>query len=152
MARTVVAEDQLLSREEFKKQVFARANGRCVFCPQPAEDAHHILERKLYPETGGYYLGNGAAVCGRHHWACETTEITVDAVRSAAGIRTPVLPPGFDASWNYDKWGNRVREDGLIIAGPLEHDTGMRRALHQGRVLQLLIPGGYEDKSENREL
>ncbi|KWU19153.1 HNH endonuclease [Burkholderia cenocepacia] len=140
MAKTSAAEDKLLTREEFKRQVFARASGKCVFCAQPAEDAHHILDRKLFPETGGYYLGNGAAVCAKHHWACESTELAVADVWAAAGILRPVLPPGFDAARHYDKWGNTIRDDGLRDAGPLEHDTGMRRALQQGRALHLLLP------------
>ncbi|KVP75435.1 hypothetical protein WJ96_06915 [Burkholderia ubonensis] len=132
-------ENQLLSREDFKRFVFLRARGRCIFCPAPAVDAHHVLERKLF-EDGGYYLGNGAAVCDAHHWKCETTELSVDAVRAAAGIRSPTLPPGLDADKTYDKWGNELCEDGFREAGPLEYDDGMRRALQRGRVLHLLIP------------
>ncbi|KVP96898.1 hypothetical protein WJ97_13820 [Burkholderia ubonensis] len=132
-------ENQLLSREDFKRFVFLRARCRCIFCPSPAVDAHHILERKLF-EDGGYYLGNGAAVCDAHHWACETTYLSVEAVRAAAGIQSPVLPASFDARTTYDKWGNVLREDGFREAGPLEYDDGMRRALQRGRVLHLLIP------------
>jgi hypothetical protein len=43
---------QLLTREEFKRQVFAR-DGHCAFCQLPPVDAHHILERRLWPD-GGY--------------------------------------------------------------------------------------------------
>ncbi|WP_162570981.1 MULTISPECIES: hypothetical protein [unclassified Variovorax] len=103
-------------------------------------DAHHILERKLYPITGGYFLGNGAAVCDEHHWKCETTELTVEEVREAAGIKAPVLPDGFDPAARFDKWGNIVLEDGMREAGPLAKDDGMRRALTQGRFIGLLLP------------
>lgn len=126
-----VDETRLLSREEFKRVVLARAGGRCVFCPAPATAAHHILERKLFPD-GGYYAGNGAAVCDDHHWQCETTELSVEAVRQAAGIVAWVLPPGFDPARRYDKWGNEVLRDGTRVAGPLVDDVGMKRALHQG--------------------
>src|ERR1700680_4446057 len=111
-------EDVLLGRETFKVVVFTRAGGTCVFCTQEAVDAHHILERKLFPD-GGYYSGNGAAVCGPHHWKCETTELDVESVRLAAGITKLVLPPSFDSTRRYDKWGNEMRQDGLLIAGPL---------------------------------
>ncbi|KVP39611.1 hypothetical protein [Burkholderia ubonensis] len=134
-------ESQLLSREDFKRFVFLRARGRCVFCPAPAVDAHHVLERKLF-EDGGYYLGNGAAVCDAHHWKCETTELSVEAVRAAAGIRSPALPLGFAADKTYDKWGNELREDGCRVAGPLAEDDGMLRALTRGRVRHLLISAG----------
>src|SRR3546814_5336655 len=67
----------LLTRTAFREGVFARDENRCVFCPLPAEDAHHIIERRLWPD-GGYYLDNGASVCRDHHIRCETTEISVE--------------------------------------------------------------------------
>jgi hypothetical protein len=135
-------EDVLLTRDAFHEAVLARSRGRCVFCPQPAVDAHHILERKLFKD-GGYYLGNGAAVCAAHHWQAETTELTVEAVRAAAGVKFPVLPAGLSTSGIYDKWGNQVWPSGLRTWGPLGHDTGARKALAAGAALGLLMPEGY---------
>lgn len=135
------AEGQLLSREAFKTAVFARAGGTCVFCSRPAVDPHHILERKLFPD-GGYYLGNGAAVCDEHHWECETTALSVEQVRQAAGIREAVLPPGFARDVVYDKWGNQVLEGGVRVAGLMAADDGMRKALQQGGYLHLLLASG----------
>ena len=37
--------NKLLTRDQFREAVFARDNHKCVFCHQPAVDAHHILER-----------------------------------------------------------------------------------------------------------
>jgi hypothetical protein len=128
----------LLSREAFKTQVLARSQGRCVFCTAPAVDAHHILERKLFAD-GGYYLANGAAVCAAHHWDCETTVLSVEAVRVAACIAEPVVPPGFDPGTVYDKWGNRQRADGTWAPGPLMNDTGARRALAAGGKLGFIF-------------
>lgn len=64
--------DPLLTREEFKKQVFAKTNGKCCVpgCTCDAVDAHHIMDRKLWSD-GGYYLTNGAALCEKHHWEAE---------------------------------------------------------------------------------
>jgi hypothetical protein len=137
-SRTLPPQDLLLGREEFKVVVFGRAGGSCVFCTKAAVDAHHILERKLFADRG-YYSGNGAAVCEQHHWKCETTELDVEAVRHAANISTLILPPGFDCKKRYDKWGNEMRHDGMLIAGPLADDVGMRRALEQGGKLGLLL-------------
>ena len=55
--------DKLLTREEFKKQVFAKTNGKCCVpgCNCDAVDAHHIMDRKLWKD-GGYYITNGYAV------------------------------------------------------------------------------------------
>lgn len=136
-----VSTERLLDRDAFKKSVFHRSGGICVFCALPAVDPHHILERKLYAD-GGYYLSNGAAVCAEHHWQCETTALSVEAVRLAAGITTPTLPPGFSPEAVYDKWGNRVRPDGLLEAGVLFHDTGARKALAAGGKLGLFVPVG----------
>lgn len=135
-------EATLLSRDAFKTAVFARAGGRCVFCARPAVDPHHVLERKLYP-CGGYYLGNGAAVCEAHHWDCETTRISVETVRRAAGIEYPVLPPCALEGQVLDKWGNRVWPNGLRTWGPLESDAGARKALAVGGFLGLMMPVGY---------
>lgn len=70
-------ESNLLTREEFKKQVFAKTNGKCCVpsCTCNAVDAHHILDRKLWKD-GGYYLSNGAALCTKHHLDAEQGIIT----------------------------------------------------------------------------
>lgn len=67
----------LLTREEFKKQVFNETNGKCCVpgCNCEAVDAHHIMDRKLYSD-GGYYIGNGAALCSKHHLDAEKGIIT----------------------------------------------------------------------------
>jgi len=134
----------LLSREAFKSLVFKRSAHKCVFCGQPAVDAHHILERKLFAD-GGYFLANGAAVCEAHHWACETTQLCVQAVRRAAGITDTVLPPGFDPNGVFDKWGNRIWPSGLRSWGPLEQDTGARKALAAAGYLGLMMPRDYRE-------
>lgn len=140
---TVSISTELLPRAEFKRQVFGRSGGICVFCTKPAADAHHILERKLF-EDGGYYVDNGAAVCDEHHWACETTTLTVETVRAAAGVTGPArLPPALDPAGTYDKWGNRVWKSGLRSWGPLESDTGARRALAQGGFMVVMMPATY---------
>jgi hypothetical protein len=126
----------LLSREEFRDAVFARDRGACVFCGAPAVDAHHILERRLWPD-GGYYLDNGASVCREHHLACERTLISVDEVRAACGIRRALLPPHLYADQAYDKWGNPVLPDGRRLRGELFHDPSVQKALAEGRVLHL---------------
>lgn len=132
----------LLSREQFNKQVFERSQQLCVVCNEPAVDAHHVLERKLFCD-GGYYLHNGVAVCAACHLLCEYTTIGVEQLRVAAGITNTVVPAGWDVSLSYDKWGNTVWPSGLRSAGPLEHDTGMRRALAAGGFLGILMPSDY---------
>lgn len=132
-------DDALLSRAIFEKKVFARTQGRCAFCAKPAVDAHHILERKLFPD-GGYYLNNGIAVCAAHHWDCETTKISVQEALQAIEQDKARLPMGWDPSVHYDKWGNRLRADGLREAGPLFYDPGCRKALAAGGFLGLFVP------------
>jgi len=127
---------KLLTRDQFREQVFARSNHRCVFCGEPAVDAHHILERRLWPD-GGYYLENGAAVCGPHHLACERTTYSVEDVRNAAGITRIVVPPHLYDDHIYDKWGNPVLGDGRRGKGELFQDESVRKVLKEGGVLDL---------------
>jgi hypothetical protein len=118
----------LLSRDEFREKVFSRDHGKCVFCGEPAVDAHHILDRKLFSD-GGYYLDNGASVCADDHMRCETTEYPVELVREKAGIVSAILPTGFDPEAHYDKWGNVLLDDGRRFQGPLFHDTAVQKLL-----------------------
>lgn len=126
----------LLSRTDFREGVFARDNYVCVFCDQPAQDAHHILERRLWPD-GGYYLDNGASVCGPHHIMCETTEISVDEVRARCGILKPLIPPHMYEDQVYDKWGNPILPNGTRLVGELFFDESVQKVLAQGGVLGL---------------
>lgn len=124
--------------------MFSRSQGKCVLCAKPAVDAHHILDRKLF-EDGGYYLDNGAAVCGDCHLLCEYTIVGVDQVRQAAEITSVILPPGLKPDLVYDKWGNRIWDSGLRSSGPLAQDDGMRKALTKGGSLRLLMCPSYEE-------
>lgn len=132
-------EPKLLTRDEFREQVFKRDNFKCVFCDEKAQDAHHILERRLWPD-GGYYLANGASVCGFHHLECERTTISVEEVRSAAGISKIWVPPHLYDDHIYDKWGNPVLEDGRRGKGELFFDESVQKVLNEGGVLDLFTP------------
>jgi hypothetical protein len=129
----------LLSRDAFREAVFSRDKGTCVFCIKPAVDAHHILERRLWPD-GGYYLDNGASVCGEHHLACEATTLSVEDVRLACGITKPVIPPHLYDDQPYDKWGNPVMPNGQRLKGELFDDESVQKILGVGQVLHLFIP------------
>lgn len=122
---------KLLTRDQFRDGTFERDKGCCVFCDQPAVDAHHIMERRLWPD-GGYYLDNGASVCEDHHILCETTEITVEQVREACGIKKIVLPPHLYADQVYDKWGNPVMPNGTRLRGELFYDESVQKILAKG--------------------
>jgi len=126
----------LLTRDGFREAVFARDEGKCVCCGAPAADAHHIMDRKLFPD-GGYYLDNGASVCADHHMLCETTEISVEEIRAAAGIRNPVMPLHLEDGARYDKWGNPVLPNGMRQPGELFFDENVQKALAAGNVLHL---------------
>lgn len=127
---------KLLSRDAFREGVFARDDHRCVICREPAVDAHHILERRLWPD-GGYYLDNGASLCEDHHLACEMTLISVEQVREAAGITRAVLPPHLYSDLAYDKWANIVMPNGTRLRGELFGDPSVQKILAAGGVLDL---------------
>lgn len=124
----------LLSRDAFRDGVFARDRHTCVCCDRPAVDAHHIIERRLWPD-GGYYLDNGASVCAEHHVAAEETRLSVEDIRLAAGITRVVVPPHLYADQAIDKWGNPVLASGLRLRGELFFDASVQKVLAQGDVL-----------------
>ena len=139
-------EPKLLTRDQFREAVFARDGHKCVFCGARAEDtpegkldAHHIIERRLWPD-GGYYLDNGATVCELHHLACERTVWSVEDVRHQAGITKIVVPPHLYPDHIYDKWGNPVLDDGRRAKGELFFDESVQKVLREGGVLDRFTP------------
>ena len=118
----------LLTREQFSEGVFARDKRKCVNCGLPATAAHHILERRLFPD-GGYYLNNGVSVCDNCHLAAEATLIDCDYLRSRAGITEIVLPPHFFDDGIYDKWGNAMLPNGMRMQGDLFDEEPVQKML-----------------------
>lgn len=98
-------------RNRFRQAVFDRDGGRCVICLADGQDAHHIMERRLFAD-GGYELDNGATLCGACHLLAEQTLITPSTIRGAAGIARVVLPPHLYEDDEHDKWGNIIPPDG----------------------------------------
>ena len=92
------------ARADFRRRVFDRSGGRCVFGCGPAVDAHHILDRSLFPTSfEANQPDNGVALCSACHLRAETGGLAPREIRAAAGIRIPVLAP--DTNALCDKWG-----------------------------------------------
>lgn len=126
----------LLTRDAFREGVFARDKHTCVFCSHPAEQAHHIIERRLWG-NGGYFLANGASVCEDHHLACEQTIFSVEDVREACGITDIIVPEHLYPDQPYDKWGNPVLANKQRLRGELFFDESVQKVLAQGGVLDM---------------
>lgn len=124
---------KLLTRDQFREQVFSRDKNRCVICNIPAKDAHHIIERRLFFD-GGYYVDNGASLCEEHHLAAEMTTLSCEDIRKAAGINLIVLPDHLYFDYNYDKWGNIILDNGRV-KGELFYDESVQKILSAGNVL-----------------
>lgn len=124
-----------LTRDQFREGVFERDEHVCVMCSDPAVDAHHILERRLWPD-GGYYLDNGASLCSIHHLEAEMTSLSCDAIREAAKVKL-VIPPHLYKDQPYDKWGNLILPNGTRLKGDLFHDESVQKILGEGGVLSL---------------
>lgn len=124
----------LLDRDTFRNSVFERDGRRCVICKDPAKDAHHIIERRLFG-SGGYFLNNGASLCERHHLQAEMTTLSCDEIRQAAGITVIVLPEHFYEDAEYDKWGNEILRNGNRLKGELFNDESVQKILKEGNVL-----------------
>jgi hypothetical protein len=126
----------LLSRDIFRTLIFARDIHKCVICNAAAKDAHHIIERRLWPD-GGYYLDNGASLCGDCHLSAERTTLSVEDIRRAARIVRVVVPPHLYRDQSYDKWGNPCFPNGTRARGELFQDASVQKVLGEGGVLQL---------------
>jgi len=97
-------------------------------CGNPGVDAHHILDRSLWGD-GGYYLANGATVCGPCHILAEQTLISCEALRTRCGITDIILPEHLDVDQTWDKWANPVLPDGTRLQGELFEDESLQRTL-----------------------
>lgn len=128
----------LLGRDAFRERTLARGRGRCCVpgCDETATDAHHIVERRLWPD-GGYYLANGAGLCAAHHLKAETTEIGCEELRAWCGIQDTLLPPQFETDERIDKWGNPILPNGTRLRGELFFEEPVQKALTQGGMLGL---------------
>jgi hypothetical protein len=136
MRKLARSSDPLLSREEFRRQVFARDGQACVICGRPAADAHHILERRLF-DDGGYYLSNGASLCADHHFQAEQTVLSVEEIRAKLGITAPALPTHLYPDEHYDKWGNIILDNGRRTKGELFGDESVQKVLGGAGMLSL---------------
>lgn len=126
----------LHSRGDFRQKVFGRDGNLCVVCKAPAQDAHHILERRLWT-NGGYYLENGVSLCGKHHLEAESTILSCDKLRELAGISKYPLPEHLYTDSKYDKWGNIILPNGNRLKGELFFDDSVQKILSP--VLSLFV-------------
>ena len=117
-----------MTRDEFRKAVFNRDNNKCVNCGEPAQDSHHIIERRLFTD-GGYDINNGASLCGKCHILAESTELSCDIIREKAKINKIILPNHLYDEYKYDKWGNIIRQDGTRLPGELFYDESVQKIL-----------------------
>lgn len=127
-------EYKALERDEFREKVFLRDGHKCVSCGCAGADAHHIIERRLWPD-GGYHLDNGVTLCPDCHIKAEQTLIGCEDLRFWAGIKNVCLPPDFHRDEKYDKWGNVYLPNGLRVRGELFFDASVQLILASGNVL-----------------
>lgn len=118
----------LLTREQFREGCLARDSYECVICHATSDlSVHHIMERRLWSD-GGYYLENGATLCEEHHKLAESTILTPQEIRDAAGVSKVLLPDSL-YSGEYDKWGNLYLEDGRRMPGELFYDESVQKII-----------------------
>lgn len=118
----------LLTRDKFREDVFLRDSYCCVVCGKSGKDAHHIIERRLWPD-GGYYLANGATVCENCHIKAEQTLISCEELRTLCKIKEVLLPPHLYRDVTYDKWGNIIVSSDHRVRGELFDDISVQKIL-----------------------
>ena len=126
----------LLTRKQFREAVFKRDRYRCVICGKEDNlDAHHIIERRIWGDLGGYYLDNGATLCPEHHIKAEQTVLSCEEIRKAAGITNTLIPDHLYSDTRLDKWGNIILADGRRLKGELFFDESVQKILKEGGIL-----------------
>ncbi len=118
----------LLTRDEFRNNVFERDNHLCIICGDKAKDAHHIMERRLF-QDGGYYLDNGASLCQKHHIEAEQTILSTERIREVLHIKKAILPDDYYSDVVYDKWGNIILSNGTRLRGELFDDESVQKII-----------------------
>lgn len=136
--------EPLLTRDQFRTQVFARDKAVCVVCQNPAKDAHHIIDRSLFGKSEGYYLSNGVSLCEEHHIEAEQTILTCEELRFNAGITKIVLPAHFDVGSfesieTYDHWGNIILPSGMRVKGELFYEDNVQKVLKEAKCLNKFL-------------
>lgn len=122
----------LLGRDAFRAAVLGRDGGLCVRCGAPGQDAHHLMERRLFTgpgEAGGYFLDNGVTLCGRCHLEAESTALSVEDLRDLAGVTRVVLPEHLYDDQPYTKWGDPILANGTRMRGELFDDESVQKAI-----------------------
>ncbi len=120
---------KLHTRDEFRERVFTRDGHKCVVCGIGGQlDAHHIIDRRLWPD-GGYYLENGASVCEEHHLEAEATTLSCNKLRELIGITRFPIPPHLYADQPYDKWANPILPNGMRLRGELFDDASVQKII-----------------------
>lgn len=127
---------ELLTREKFRNSVFNRDGNKCVICQSSANAAHHIMERRLFPDSG-YYIDNGASLCPPCHIKAEQTILSCEEIREKAGISTIVRPPHLYNDVKYNKWGDIILPNGMRLKGELFFDKSVQKILKSGGVLDM---------------
>lgn len=120
---------KLLDRDTFRESVFHRDGHKCVACGKPARDSHHVIERRLWGQSCGYYLANGVSVCEECHLAAEATTLSCEKLRELAGIASFPLPEHLEADQKYDKWGNPIMANGMRLKGELFDEPSVQKIL-----------------------
>lgn len=125
----------LVTRDSFRLAVFERDGYACVICGRTAQDAHHIMERRLF-EDGGYYIDNGVSLCAECHIKAEQTLISPEEIRKAAHIERVLLPDHLYPDYTYTKWGDIENSNGTRYKGELFFDPSVQKILESGGALK----------------
>lgn len=127
---------RLLIRQDFVFQALTRDNNCCVICKEAASEVHHIIERKLWSDSG-YYLDNAATLCSKHHILAEQTLLSCEEIRKAAGIKSIILPEHLDVGHEYDKWGNAILSNGTRLRGEMFYTEQVQKILSSANLLNI---------------
>jgi len=120
-----------LTRKQFRDGIFARDESKCIICGcGEGLDAHHIIERRLWGSSYGYYLDNGATLCERHHIEAEQTVLTCEEIREKAIV-------------NEDK-----KPTHILIEGDNYHALKCLNYTHRGKIDLIYIDPPYNTGSD----
>ncbi len=124
--------DMLVLLPQFKAAAFVSDYNKGINCQCLAINAYHLLECKLFINSGDH-LDDRIALSSTCPLLSKETVLSVGKLRERAGITDVALPIRFSQGKIYDQLSNQIKADSGRISNWPTNNRGAQKALHWPR-------------------